>query len=348
MRITVIGIGNVGLALGTYLSSSNEVNGIDIKKVDAPFKVTLDYKQIKDTEAFFITVPTSFMDDDNRLDTASIREIVERILKVNKKAPIFIKSTVNVGFTRTLIDEFNYHEIYYTPEFLREATALEDIAHPDRVVIGCLKEDKNVKLYLSLFNTKKKFVLPLEEAEAVKLFANTYLATRIAFFNELDTYAEENNLDSRRIIEAVSADKRIGDYYNKPSYGYGGYCLPKDSKELDRLYNEVPHKLIEATVESNEERKKHVLKEVYKRTSAVYKPLIGIYEVPHPYSPLFDIMNEIKSKGMAIVVYTEEAKEATKFRVTNDLERFIKETTVILSDKEVPNEIKKLESTYIK
>ncbi len=349
MRLAVIGVGNVGSALATYFADSHEVIGIDINKKDLSFPIYNDYQCLKGVDAVFIALPTSFNEENKALDTSLVVEGVKNVLKENKEAPIFIKSTVNVGFTRKLIEEVGVSHIYYTPEFLRQESALEDIKHPDRVVIGSLTHDKNVELYFSLFNSENKFEMSLEEAEATKLFANTYLATRIAFFNELDSYSEINGLDSSKIIKAVSADKRIGDYYNKPSYGYGGYCLPKDSKELASLYR-YPQKIIAATVEANDVRKDHIVNQVIARLEGEDDPLVGIYGIPKKYSPLEDIIDKLKAKNVPLVIYSKEKKidEYRGVKVTDSFATLVVDTVVILSEENIPEEMKELDKFYLK
>lgn len=349
MRISIVGVGNVGKALGEYLSTNHEVSGVDIKDIHTSFKVDRDYSSIKDAELIFIALPTSFNEDNKSLDTTSVANGVKEVMKINKDAPIFIKSTVNIGFTRKLIKEVNKDNIYYTPEFLRQSHALEDITHPDRLVIGTLKHDQNIDLYFSLFNSEKNFEMSLEEAEATKLFANTYLATRIAFFNELDSYCEINELDSSKIIKAVSSDKRIGDYYNKPSYGYGGYCLPKDTKELAKLYN-VPQKIIEATVLANDVRKDHIVSQVLAKLEGEDEPLVGIYGLPKKYSPLEDIIAKLKAKNVPLIIYSqdENVKEYNSVEVTNNFARIVVDSVVILSEENLPEDFKELDKFYVK
>ena len=215
MRIGIVGVGNVGHALGDYLAQEHKIIGIDDLDIQASFPVYKDYSNLAICDAVFICLPTSFNEETNTLDASLIENCVRELLKYNMFAPIYIKSTVNIGFTRKLANELRIDRLYYTPEFLRQSSAFEDISHPDRLVIGAMnQDDDNIVSLLSLFNCNNHFVMSYEEAEAVKLFSNTYLATRIAFFNELDTYSEINGLDSNKIIKAVSADKRIGDYYN--------------------------------------------------------------------------------------------------------------------------------------
>ena len=352
MRIGIVGVGNVGHALGDYLAQEHKIVGIDDLDIQASFPVYRDYDNLRTADAVFICLPSPFDEETNSLDNSLIENAVREIVKVNSMAPIFIKSTVNIGFTRKVANELRIDRLYYTPEFLRQSSAYEDIRKPDRLVIGTSKqddEDLSVVTYLSLFNTDKKFVMSYEEAEAVKLFSNTYLANRIAFFNELDTYSEVNGLDSNKIIKAVCADKRIGDYYNKPSYGYGGYCLPKDSMELMSQYN-APQKIIEATIESNSVRKEHIVNSILRRLQGEANPLVGIYGIPNKYSPLVDIIKKLKERDINILIYSS-SHDVTEFngvKVTDEFPVFIVDSSVILSDEELPIEFKHLDKVYLK
>ena len=350
MRIGIIGVGNVGHALGDYLSKENIVVGIDDLDIQASFPIYKEYSSLALCDAIFICLPSPFDEDTNSLDDSLIERSVKEIVKYNAFAPIFIKSTVNIGFTRKLANELRIDRLYYTPEFLRQSSAYEDIKNPDRLVIGALKQDDDtVYTYFGLFNCNKCFSMNYEEAEAVKLFSNTYLATRIAFFNELDTYSEINNLDSSKIIKAVCADKRIGDYYNKPSYGYGGYCLPKDSMELASIYN-APQKIIEATVKSNEVRKDHIVDSVLNRIQGKENALVGVYGLPAKYSALNDIVSRLKERGVNIVIYQEglNQKEFNGVKITEDFPKFIVDTSIILSEQTLPVEFQHLDKVYLR
>lgn len=351
MRIGIIGVGNVGHALGDYLvEQHHKIVGIDDRDVQASFPVYRDYSNLAICDAVFICLPSPFDEETKSLDNSLIENSVKEIVKYNIYAPIFIKSTVNIGFTRRLANELRIDRLYYTPEFLRQSCAYEDIKNPDRLVIGALnEEDDTIYTYFGLFNCHKCYSMRYEEAEAVKLFANTYLATRIAFFNELDTFSEINNLDSNKIIKAVCADKRIGDHYNKPSYGYGGYCLPKDSAELMNEYK-APQKIIEATIESNEVRKNHIVNRVIEKVKGESSPIVGIYELPKKYSPLEDIITKLKSKNIHILIYTN-SKDAIRFEgveITDQIGRFVVDSSVILSDEKLPDEFKNLDKVYLK
>lgn len=351
MRIGIIGVGNVGHALGDYLlKENNKVIGIDDLDIQAAFPIYKDYSSLAICDAVFICLPSPFDGNTKSLDDSLIARSVKEIVKYNAFAPIFIKSTVNIGFTRRLANELRIDRLYYTPEFLRQSSAYEDIKNPDRLVIGTLNEDDDViYTYFGLFNCDKRFVMNYEEAEAVKLFANTYLATRIAFFNELDTYSEINNLDSTKIIKAVCADKRIGDQYNKPSYGYGGYCLPKDSMELMNEYN-APQKVIKATIESNDLRKNFIVSRVLEKIKGEARPIVGIYEYPQKYSPLEDIIAKLVSNNVNILIYTN-AKDLPKVKgieYTDQIGMFVVDSSVILSDVNLPDEFKHLDKVYLK
>ena len=351
MRIGIIGVGNVGHALGDYLSLNHKVIGIDDADIQAGFPIYRDYDSLRIADAVFICLPSPFDEETNSLDDSLIERCIKKVLAINGNAPIYIKSTVNIGFTRKLANELRVDRIYYTPEFLRQSSAYEDIKNPDRLVIGTIsgEEDDHAITYLSLFNSKHRFVMNYEEAEATKLFANTYLATRIAFFNELDTYSEINGLDSSKIIKAVSADKRIGDYYNKPSYGYGGYCLPKDSMELLSQYN-APQRIIEATIKSNEVRKEHIVNTVLEKIKGKDNAIVGIYELPQEYSPLLDIIRKLNEKYVKVLIYcgNRNVKKFDGAEVTDSLSKFIIDSTVILSEVELPEEFKKLDKVYLR
>ena len=352
MRIGIIGVGNVGHALGDYLSQEHKIIGIDDADIRAAFPIYKEYSYLAIADAVFICLPSPFDEETNELDNSLIENAVREIVKYNAFAPIYIKSTVNIGFTRKVANDLRIDRLYYTPEFLRQSSAYEDIRNPDRLVIGILgndDEDIHVATYLSLFNCNKHFVMNYEEAEAVKLFSNTYLAMRVGFFNELDTYSEVNGLDSNKIIKAVSADKRIGDYYNKPSYGYGGYCLPKDSMELMSQYN-APQKIIEATIASNEIRKDHVVNTVLQRLKGDDEALVGIYGIPNKYSPLVDIIRKLREKGAKLLIYSpnRDIKKHMGIEVTDKLSMFIVDTSVILSDEDLPEEFKHLDKVYLR
>ena len=352
MRIGIIGVGNVGHALGDYLAKEHKIIGIDDHDIQAGFPIYNDYSKLAIADAVFICLPSPFDEETNSLDNSLIENSVREIVKYNAFAPIYIKSTVNIGFTRKIANDLRIERLYYTPEFLRQSSAYQDIANPDRLVIGTYSEnhdDIHVATYLSLFNSNKHFVMNYEEAEAVKLFSNTYLAMRVGFFNELDTFSEVNHLDSNKIIKAVSADKRIGDYYNKPSFGYGGYCLPKDSMELMSQYN-APQKIIEATIASNEVRKDHIVNSVLQRLKGDDEALVGIYGIPNKYSPLVDIIRKLKEKGVKILIYASghEVKEFMGIEVTDKLSLFVVDTSVILSDESLPEEFKNLDKVYLR
>ena len=350
MRIGIIGVGNVGRALGDYLNQAHKIIGIDDLDIQASFPIYKDYSKLAICDAIFICLPSPFDESTNSLDNSLIERSVKEIVKYNAFAPIYIKSTVNIGFTRRLAGELRIDRLYYTPEFLRQSSAYEDIRNPDRLVIGALnQDDENIVTYLSLFNSNKHFVMNYEEAEAVKLFSNTYLATRIAFFNEIDTYSEVNGLDSNKIIKAVSADKRIGDYYNKPSYGYGGYCLPKDSMELVNTYN-APQKIIEATVKSNEVRKDFIVSRVLDKIQGISNALVGVYGIPDKYSALTEIIKMLKARGVNLLIYSDnhDVKEYNDIEVTDELAKFIVDSSIILTENPLPVEFKKLEKVYLK
>jgi UDPglucose 6-dehydrogenase len=386
MNISIVGLGYVGLSLSLVLSLKNHVIAYDVvsAKVDlvnrkiSPIQdkeiteylstkkldlvATSDSNQAyRDADFVIIAVPTNYDPMENSFDTSLVEKAVSSVLAVNKKAFIVIKSTVPVGYTKDLRAKMHYSRILFSPEFLRESRALYDNLYPSRIVVGTKLDDPDLQKGAEVFagllkdGALKKDVPTLiinsTEAEAVKLFANTYLALRVAYFNELDTYAEVKGLNTESIIEGVCLDPRIGGGYNNPSFGYGGYCLPKDTKQLRANYQGVPQDLISAIVESNKTRKDFIASEVMKRLEGKKDAVVGVYRLTMKAnsdnfrsSSIQDIMAELKSKGVQVVVYEPTIKE-TRFEsypVISDLTAFAHLSAVILANR-ITEELKPFE-----
>ena len=364
MKIAVAGTGYVGLSLATLLSQNNEVVALDVipEKVEkinnriSPIKdeyiekyfaekqlnlkATLDYKEAFDgAEFIIISTPTNYDSEKNYFDTSSVEDIIQKVKLMNINTTMVVKSTIPVGFIKSMKEKYNIDNIMFSPEFLREGKALYDNLYPSRIIVGektkraekfatilkenCLKEDVVIKYMDST------------EAEAVKLFANTYLALRVAYFNELDTYAELKGLNTKDIIDGVCLDPRIGNHYNNPSFGFGGYCLPKDSKQLKANYKDVPENIISAIVESNRTRKDHIANMILKRNPKI----VGIYRLTMKSgsdnfraSAIQGVMKRIKAKGIEVVVYEPTLKEDNFFnsKVINNLDEFKEISDVII------------------
>src|SRR5690625_60076 len=374
MKIAVAGTGYVGLANAVLLVQHNEVIALDTiqEKVDILNKkqspiadneieeflatkelnltaTTDPEKAIKDAEYVIISTPTNYDPEMNYFDTGSVEKVIDNVLSINPNATMVIKSTIPVCYTKEVRERFNTDNIIFSPEFLREGKALHDNLHPSRIIVGEKSERAETFANLLAEGAIKKEVPVLftdsTEAEAIKLFANTYLAMRVSFFNELDTYTEVNGLDTKQIIEGIGHDPRIGDHYNNPSFGYGGYCLPKDTKQMAANFEGIPNNIINAIVDANDTRKKHIADMILEREPNV----VGIYRLTMKtgsdnfrQSAIQDIINFLEANRTEVVIYEPvlETDEFDGMRVINTLEEFKQVSDVVVAnrlDEEIKN-----------
>lgn len=366
--ITIIGSGYVGMSLSVLLSKGNnhvkilEIDKDKVKKINdglstvrdeliekhlakdkSNISATLDPKEaLTDADYFIVATPTNYDEKTNKFDTESVKSTVEKILKFSKNGTIIIKSTIPIGYTEYLKEEFKTNRIIFSPEFLREGNALYDNLYPSRIIIGDNSQTAvsfaEMLKSLSLKKSTKIIYMSSREAEAVKLFSNTYLAMRVAFFNELDSFAMENKLQTLNLISGISEDPRIGNFYNNPSFGYGGYCLPKDTKQLLANYKNIPQNIIQAIVESNSTRKDYIVKEILK-----YKPkMIGIYQLAMKSgsdnfrsSSILSIIERIKKHNIPMIIYENQIldKSFNGVNIEKDLHIFKNSCDLIITNR---------------
>lgn len=380
MKIAVAGTGYVGLSIATLLSQKNEVVALDVvpekvekinnkispikdeeiekyfKEKHLNLKATLDYKEaFSNADFIVISTPTNYDDKNRFFDTSSVEDIIQKVILMNIDTTMVVKSTIPVGFIENIKKKYKINNIMFSPEFLREGKALYDNLHPSRIIVG--ERSKKAEIFANLLkdcsldeNTPVLF-MNSTEAEAVKLFANTYLALRVSYFNELDTYAELKGLNTKDIIDGICLDPRIESHYNNPSFGYGGYCLPKDTKQLLVNYDNVPQNLIEAVVTSNKTRKKHITDMILKRNPkivGVYRLIMKTESDNFRSSAIQDIIKNLKQNNVNIIIYepTLDKEQFDGCVVVNDLNKFKNASDIIIANRLDQNLIDDLNKVY--